>query len=110
MRKLRKLDAHEAVPGCVLALVLLYAISAEWLGSVAGITGSYLLGYVFAGSRYKAQVERSFHALGHGLLIPPFFVSIGLPSAYRPPPGPSALTLPLLATPALATRLACGPA
>ena len=67
-----KLTANEAVPGCVFALVLVYAISAEWLGSVAGITGSYLLGYVFAGSRYKAQVERSFHALGHGLLIPLF--------------------------------------
>ena len=56
----RKLSANEAVPSCVLALLLVYAISAEWLGSVAGITGAYLLGYVFAGSEYKADVERSF--------------------------------------------------
>src|SRR6266851_9794479 len=83
MRQLRRLNANEAVPGCVLALVLLYAISAEWLGSVAGITGAYLLGYVFAGSNHKAEVERSFHAIGHGLLIPLFFVSIGLISDYR---------------------------
>ena len=81
--QLRKLTANEAVPSCVLALVLVYAISAEWLGSVAGITGAYLLGYVFAGSEYKADVERSFYALGHGLLIPLFFVSIGLSSDYR---------------------------
>ena len=81
--QLRKLSANEAVPSCVLALVLVYAISAEWLGSVAGITGAYLLGFVFAGSEYKADVERSFYAIGHGLLIPLFFVSIGLSSDYR---------------------------
>ena len=83
MHVLRKLSANEAVPSCILALVLVYAISAEWLGSVAGITGAYLLGYVFAGSDFRADVERSFYALGHGLLIPLFFVSIGLSSDYR---------------------------
>ncbi len=66
-----------------LALVLIYAIAAEWLGSVAGITGAYLLGYVFAGSEYKADIERTFYAIGHGLLIPMFFVSIGLSSNFR---------------------------
>jgi len=81
--QLRKLSANEAVPSCVFALVLIYAISAEWLGSVAGITGAYLLGYVFAGSKFKADVERSFYAIGHGLLIPLFFLSIGLTSDYR---------------------------
>ena len=81
--QMRKLSATEAVPACVLGLVMVYAISAEWLGSVAGITGAYLLGYVFAGSQFKADVERSFYAMGHGLLIPLFFVSIGLSSDYR---------------------------
>src|SRR5438132_11486867 len=32
---------------------------------------------------YMGDVERSFHAIGHGLLIPLFFVSIGLSSDYR---------------------------
>jgi Kef-type K+ transport system membrane component KefB len=81
--QLRKLSANEAVPSCIFALIMIYAISAEWLGSVAGITGAYLLGYVFAGSDYKADVERSFHAIGHGLFIPLFFVAIGLSSDYR---------------------------
>src|SRR6266567_196710 len=81
--QLRKLSANEAVPSCIFALIMMYAISAEWLGSVAGITGAYLLGYVFAGSEYKADVERSFHAIGHGLFIPLFFVAIGLSSDYR---------------------------
>jgi Kef-type K+ transport system membrane component KefB len=83
MRIFRKLDANEAVTSCVLAMVLIYAISAEWLGSVAGITGAYLLGYVFAGSKLKTLIERTFYAIGHGLLIPLFFVSIGLSSNFR---------------------------
>jgi Kef-type K+ transport system membrane component KefB len=83
IRQMRRLSSAEAVTSCVLGLVLLYAVGAEWLGSVAGITGAYLLGFVFAESDFKADVERTFHALGHGLLIPLFFVSIGLTSNFR---------------------------
>jgi Kef-type K+ transport system membrane component KefB len=108
MRQLRKLDAAEAIPGCVLALVLLYAISAEWLGSVAGITGAYLLGYMFAGSQYKADVERSFHAIGHGLLIPLFFVSIGLLSDYRALSGHWTLMLVVLFVAVVGKLIGCG--
>jgi Kef-type K+ transport system membrane component KefB len=88
--------------------VLLYAISAEWLGSVAGITGAYLLGYVFAGSRYKADVERSFHAIGHGLLIPLFFVSIGLISDYRALAGQWTLLFVVLFVAVIGKLLGCG--
>ncbi len=108
MRQLRRLNANEAVPGCVLALVLLYAISAEWLGSVAGITGAYLLGYVFAGSSHKAEVERSFHAIGHGLLIPLFFVSIGLVSDYRALAGHWTLMLVVLFLAVIGKLVGCG--
>jgi Kef-type K+ transport system membrane component KefB len=108
MRKLRKLDANEAVPGAVLALVLLYAVSAEWLGSVAGITGAYLLGYVFAGSQYKSDVERSFQAIGHGLLIPLFFVSIGLISDYRALSGHWLLLFAVLAAAVVGKLIGCG--
>ncbi|MGA7156198.1 MAG: cation:proton antiporter [Acidobacteriaceae bacterium] len=83
IRQMRRLSSAEAVTSCVLGLVLLYAIGAEWLGSVAGITGAYLLGFVFAESDFKADVERAFHALGHALLIPLFFISIGLTSNFR---------------------------
>ncbi len=106
--QLRKLSANEAIPSCVLALVLLYAISAEWLGSVAGITGAYLLGYVFAGSRYKADVERSFYALGHAFLIPLFFVAVGLSSDYRALSGHWWLTLSLLAVAVIGKLVGCG--
>jgi Kef-type K+ transport system membrane component KefB len=108
MRQLRKLSANEAVPSCVLALVLVYAIGAEWLGSVAGITGAYLLGYVFAGSEFKADVERSFYAIGHGLLIPLFFVSIGLSSDYRALAGHWTLMLVVLIVAIIGKLVGCG--
>jgi Kef-type K+ transport system membrane component KefB len=106
--QLRKLSANEAVPSCVLALVLIYAISAEWLGSVAGITGAYLLGYVFAGSELKADVERSFYAIGHGLLIPLFFVSIGLSSDYRALSGHWTLLLAIFVVAIISKLVGCG--
>jgi Kef-type K+ transport system membrane component KefB len=106
--QLRKLTANESVPSCVLALILVYAISAEWLGSVAGITGAYLLGYVFAGSRFKADVERSFYAIGHGLLIPLFFVTIGLTSDYRALSGHWMLMLLILFVAVVGKLFGCG--
>jgi Kef-type K+ transport system membrane component KefB len=106
--QLRKLTANEAVPSCVLGLVLVYALSAEWFGSVAGITGAYLLGYVFAGSEFKADVERSFYAIGHGLLIPLFFVSIGLSSDYRALSGHWVLLLVVFVVAIVGKLVGCG--
>jgi Na+:H+ antiporter len=106
--QLRKLSANEAVPSCVFALIMMYAISAEWLGSVAGITGAYLLGYVFAGSEYKADVERSFHAIGHGLLIPLFFIAIGLSSDYRALAGHWTLLAVVFAVAVIGKLVGCG--
>jgi Kef-type K+ transport system membrane component KefB len=106
--QLRRLSATEAVPSCIFALVLVYALSAEWLGSVAGITGAYLLGYVFAGSQFKADVERSFYAIGHGLLIPLFFLSIGLSSDYRALGGHWLLLGVILAVAIVGKLVGCG--
>ena len=108
IHQLRKLTATEAVPSCVLALVLLYAVSAEWFGSVAAITGAYLIGYVFAGSQFKADIERSFYAIGHGLLIPLFFVSIGLTSDYRSLGGHWMLLLAILFVAIIGKLFGCG--
>lgn len=108
--QLRKLTANEAVPSCIFALVLLYAVSAEWFGSVAGITGAYLLGYVFAGSEFKADVERSFYAIGHGLLIPLFFISIGISSDYRALAGHWGLMLLILFVAITGKVIGCGTA
>lgn len=110
MRLVRKLDVNEAVTSCVLALVLLYAVSAEWLGSVAGITGAYLLGYVFAGTKLKPLIERTFYAIGHGLLIPLFFISIGLSSNFRALGGHWLLLAVIFAIAVVTKLIGCGTA
>jgi Kef-type K+ transport system membrane component KefB len=110
MRLMRKLDVNEAVTSCVLALVLIYAVSAEWLGSVAGITGAYLLGYVFAGAKLKPLIERTFYAIGHGFLIPLFFVSIGLSSNFRALGGHWALLGVIFVIAVITKLIGCGTA
>jgi Kef-type K+ transport system membrane component KefB len=94
----------------VLAMVMLYAISAEWLGSVAGITGAYLLGYVFAGAELKQYVERTFASIGHGLLIPLFFTSIGLASNFRALNGHWLLLAVTFVVAIISKMLGCGSA
>jgi Kef-type K+ transport system membrane component KefB len=106
--QMRRLSANESVTSCVLGLVLLYGIFAEWFGSVAAITGAYLLGYVFAGSKYKADVERTFNALGHGLFIPLFFVSIGLTSNFRALGGHWALFGIIFVIAVISKMIGCG--
>jgi Kef-type K+ transport system membrane component KefB len=108
MRLFRKIDANEAVTSCVIALILIYAISAEWLGSVAGITGAYLLGYVYAGSKLKTLIERTFYALGHGLFIPLFFVSIGLSSNFRALGGHWMLLISIFVVAVISKMIGCG--
>ena len=110
MRLMRKLDVNEAVTSCVLALVLIYAVSAEWFGSVAGITGAYLLGYVFAGAKLKPLIERTFYAIGHGFLIPLFFVSIGLSSNFRALGGHWALLVVIFVIAIITKLIGCGTA
>jgi Kef-type K+ transport system membrane component KefB len=110
IRLLRKLDVNEGVTSCVLALVLIYAVSAEWLGSVAGITGAYLLGYVFAESELKTYIERTFAAIGHGLLIPLFFVSIGLSSNFRALGGHWLLLSAIFVVAVISKLVGCGSA
>lgn len=108
IRLFRKIEATEAVTSCVLALMLLYAVSAEWLGSVAGITGAYLLGYVCAEAKLKTLVERTFSAIGHGLLVPLFFISIGLSSNFRALGGHWLLLMVIFAVAVVTKVLGCG--
>jgi Kef-type K+ transport system membrane component KefB len=108
IRLFRKIDANEAVTSCVIALVLLYAVSAEWLGSIAGITGAYLLGYVCAEAKLKTLFERTFAAIGHGLLVPLFFTSIGLSSNFRALGGHWLLLAAIFAVAVISKLLGCG--
>jgi Kef-type K+ transport system membrane component KefB len=78
-----KIEHHaggrEAVLAILLGLVLLFAWAAESLGSVAAITGAYLLGIVVARHTDEEHVvHHGTAALGYAFVVPIFFVNIGL--------------------------------
>ena len=70
---------REASVAVLLGLVLLFAWAAEALGSVATITGAYLLGALVARHTDAGHTLHSdMSAVGYALFVPIFFVSIGL--------------------------------
>lgn len=74
----------QGVLSAAVVLGLMYAWSAEFIGSVAAITGSYVAGILVAQTDYHETVEQRLHAVTYSLLVPIFFISIGLQANVRP--------------------------
>jgi Kef-type K+ transport system membrane component KefB len=77
-RWLPRVLALEARIGLVLALVLLYAWSAESLGNVAAITGAYIAGILVSRTEMREWVHDGLSKMGYALFVPIFFVYVGL--------------------------------
>jgi Kef-type K+ transport system membrane component KefB len=73
-----RLAVSQGLLAVVLAVALVYAWGAEYIGGVAAITGSYLAGVLFAQTPYKQAIDRGIHPLTYSFLVPVFFISIGL--------------------------------
>jgi Kef-type K+ transport system membrane component KefB len=82
-RWLPKLLALEARIGLVFALVLLYAWSAEELGSVAAITGAYMAGILVSRTEMREWVHDGLSKLGYSFFVPLFFVYAGIEANFR---------------------------
>jgi Kef-type K+ transport system membrane component KefB len=82
-RWLPRLLAVEARLGVILALVLLYAWSAESLGNVAAITGAYIAGMLLGRTEMREWVHDGVSKIGYALLIPIFFINIGLQANFH---------------------------
>jgi len=75
----KRLPQREAALTILLALVLVYAWAAESLGSVAAITGAYLLGILATRHLDPKHIAHDGTAtVGYAFFIPIFFVNIGL--------------------------------
>jgi Kef-type K+ transport system membrane component KefB len=75
----KRLPQREAALAILMALVLVYAWAAESLGSVAAITGAYLLGILATRHLDAKHIAHDGTAIvGYGFFIPIFFVNIGL--------------------------------
>ena len=61
-----------------LGFVLLVALAFEQFGGLAGITGAYVAGLALAGSPLAERIKTGLVHAGEALVVPVFFVSIGL--------------------------------
>ena len=59
-------------------VAMLFAWSAEVVGHVAMITGSFLAGILAGRARSHRRIEEGMSALAYGFFVPIFFVNIGL--------------------------------
>lgn len=59
---------------------LLMGFAAEYFGGVAAITGAFIAGVALGRSRIDVleKIQRGLYSINYGLLVPIFFVSIGL--------------------------------
>jgi Kef-type K+ transport system membrane component KefB len=58
--------------------MLFYGFSAEVLGGMAAITGTFIAGLMFSRTPEKAQIETGLRAMAYSFFVPIFFVNIGL--------------------------------
>lgn len=83
LRRAAKLPVSEALLAFVTVLMLLYSWAAEAFGQVASITGAYIAGVLVAQAGFREEVEHRLRAFTYAILVPIFFISIGLQTNAR---------------------------
>lgn len=102
------LGVSQGVLSAGLVIMFLYAWSAEYVGAVAAITGSYLAGVLIAQTEFKKEIDAGIHPLTYSIFVPLFFISIGLEANGREL-GPRAMfTVVLVLVAIVAKAIGCG--
>lgn len=83
----------EGLIASVVFVTLVFAWSAEAIGGLAAITGAFIAGVGLGRSPLREKIETKMRVVTYGLLVPIFFVSIGLEANARALTG---VMLPLL--------------
>ena len=78
VRKVSTLPISQGVLALALVVMFVYGLTAELVGNLAAITGTFLAGLMFARSPEKERLERGINSLTYGFFVPIFFVGIGL--------------------------------
>jgi Kef-type K+ transport system membrane component KefB len=108
LRWATRLEVSRALLAAVLIVAFVYAWAAEYLGSVAAITGAYLAGVLVAQTPFKGQVDRGIHPLTYSMFVPIFFISIGLQANGRELGARAMFTVVLVVVAIAAKALGCG--
>ncbi len=78
-----KLPVSQGLIAFTFTMVLLYAWTAEVLGSMATIIGAFMAGLFFSRSPLKGRIEQGFAPLTYGVFVPIFFINVGLSADMR---------------------------
>jgi Kef-type K+ transport system membrane component KefB len=108
LRWASRLQVSQGVLAAVLFVTLIYSWAAEYLGSVAAITGSFVAGVLFAQTAFKKEIDEGIHPLTYSMFVPIFFISIGLQANGRDLGQQVAFTLTLIAVAILTKAVGCG--
>ncbi|MFM8322946.1 MAG: cation:proton antiporter [Chloroflexota bacterium] len=82
-RRVSRLPVSQGLVAFTMVTILIYGWAAEMFGSMAAITGAFLVGLIFARSPVKERVESGIVALAYGLFVPIFFINVGLTADLR---------------------------
>ena len=82
-RFVAKLPISQGLIAFTFVTILLYAWAAEVLGGMAAIMGAFLAGLFLARSPLRERIETGFMPLAYGVLVPIFFVNVGLSADVR---------------------------
>ena len=77
-RKISRLPISQGLLTFAIFVMLFYGFSAEVLGGMAAITGTFIAGLMFSRTPEKAQIETGLRAMAYSFFVPIFFVNIGL--------------------------------
>ena len=73
-----RLHGHHTEAAVALAVAMLLAFEAQWLGGMAAITGSYLAGLFVSMTPHRHQVSEDIRPMLNSFFGPVFFVSVGM--------------------------------
>lgn len=83
VKRARRLPVSEGLLATVTVALLVYAWAAEGFGHVASITGAYIVGVLIARAGFREDVEHRLRSFAYAILVPVFFISIGLQTDAR---------------------------
>jgi Kef-type K+ transport system membrane component KefB len=78
-----RLPISEGVIAFAFTMMIFYAWSAEYFGSLATIIGAFLAGLFFSRTPLKAKIQQGFSTIAYGVFVPIFFVDVGLKANFR---------------------------
>jgi Kef-type K+ transport system membrane component KefB len=103
-----RLGVSQSLLATVLVVAFVFAWTAEFVGGIAAISGAYMAGVFFGRTRFKARIDAGIHPLTYSVLVPVFFITIGLRANVRTLHAQAVFAIVLVAIAVIAKVIGCG--